>query len=107
MKDFGRHLLGQHYCILSLSESCHGVEKKQKYHFTQNYPPLACVVMKFNFFSGFLPYRCYIPNLITIAPLVLEKMLKAEAQRSPTHSKMSNNKAIRLLLKIRTPSTLI
>ena len=38
----------------------------------------------------FLPYKCYIPNLIKIGSVVLEKkMLKHDLSRAQTHSNMS------------------
>ena len=33
-----------------------------------------------------LPYKCYIPNLVKIGPVVLEKMLIHDSQQTPTHS---------------------
>ena len=94
--NFARPYLGHLCYILSLSEQCLWVEKKifkEKHQFytffTLKLPPLGMGGGSRNFqFPLFLPYRCYIPNVVKIGPVVLEKkMLRDNARQSmPTNS---------------------
>ena len=81
--NIGRLFLGHHYYTLILSEPWPWVEKK--IFLPQNY-----------LFWGWggswnlqnlvsLPYRCYIPNLVKIGPVVLEKKMLTDDGRRTTH----------------------
>ena len=79
MAKYGRPFLGHHYYTRSLSEPCPLVEKKifqEIRQFYTFYPqitsPLDGGVMKLTI-SCLLTHRCYIPNLVKIGPVVLEK----------------------------------
>ena len=97
---FGRPFPGHHFYILSLSQPCPCVEKiyqeKHIYRFTFFTPNLTRLGIgkgggSWNLqFLVSLPYRCYIPNLVKIGSVVLEKKLTDDARRqTPTHSNRS------------------
>ena len=84
--NFGRPFLGHHYYTLRLSEPCPWVEKK-KYisftRFTQNYLPFGWGSWNLQVLVS-LPYKCCIPYLVKIGPLVLEKKsFRHVARRQP------------------------
>ena len=77
---------GHHYYTLRLSEPCPLVEKK-KYicftRFTQNYLPFGWGSWNLQVLVS-LPYKCCIPYLVKIGPLVLEKKsFRHVARRQP------------------------
>ena len=87
--NFGITFLGHHYYILDVSDLCLGVEKKifrEIQQFYTFYPQITSPLRRgpWNLqFLDSLPYRCYTPNLVKIAPVVLEKkMLTHEARRT-------------------------
>ena len=71
--NFGKPFLSHHYFTLSLSEPCPRVENKYIHFtfFTPKLPPIGIRVVQLLF----LPYRCYIPNMVKICPVVLEKKM--------------------------------
>ena len=76
---------GHHYYTFSLSEPCRKVFSKKYINFTiftPTLPPLG--IIEFTI-SCFLPYRCYIPNLAKIEPIVLEKKMLTHDGRRTTH----------------------
>ena len=79
---------------ICLSETCPGVEKRiikeNNLFLPQNNLPLGGGSWSLQFLLS-LPYRCYIPNLEWIGPVVLEekKMLTTDDERTTTYSNRS------------------
>ena len=114
--NFGRPFLCHYFYILGLSDLCLGVEKKifkEIQQFYTFYPKITSLLGWGSWNLQFLvslPYRCYIPSLVKIGPIVLEKkMLTHDARRrTPTHSNRSPEwpKNILFLLYLNTAYTL-
>ena len=96
--NFGRPFRGNHHYTLSLSEPCPWVEKKifqEIQQFYTFYPkitsPLGGGSWNLQFLVS-LPYRCYIPNLFKLGPVVLEqKMLTHDARRTTHVARRTTN----------------
>ena len=77
----GRCFLGHHYYTLILSETCPRIEKKIffKIHQFDTFNPKISSRLgggSWNLqFLVSLPYRCYIPNLVKIGSVVLQKKM--------------------------------
>ena len=99
--NFGRAFFGHYYCLLSFSDLSLGIEKKilQEIHqFYTFYPQTTSPWGEGSWnlqFLVFLPYRCYIPILVKIGPVVLVKKILTDDERrtpqdtrrqTPTHS---------------------
>ena len=73
---FSRPFLCHHYGILSLSDPCLGVRKKIFRKLHQFYPKIILLWGLGSWSLQFLvslSFRCYIPNLVKIGPVNLEK----------------------------------
>ena len=76
--NFGRGFLAHHYYIFSLYARCTGVKSKiflKIQQFYTFYPKITYPLDGGSWnlqFLVFLPYRCYILNLVKIGPVVLE-----------------------------------
>ena len=99
----GRPFLGHNYYILSLFESSPGVKKfcKEIHQFFKFYlkimpSPWDGGLWILQFLVS-LPYKCNIPNLVKIGPVVLEKMLIHDSQQTPTHSNSPSQSELLIL----------